>query len=341
MRPLRKCNAPVKRPLVPFVPLDPLVLPIPRKPHPFPLAKPSSCPTGSPLSRSPALSPYYCAAVGFADGLTSQNVVGYTAKAAAETGNRYVTMSFVRVDGQAVDLQKDFQMDATVPTGAANIQLLDKDGFKTALYHWVKASDCANQPTPIPVVDGANGAWGIMDSYYDDEKEMDIVFYKPIESAVTFNAADAVQLFSTVGKIITFSGQVSDDDVTCTNATTGNFYIGNPFAAAIELADVQMDTTVPTGAANIQFLDKDGFKTALYHWVKAADCANQPTPIALKNPADAGAWGIMDSYYDDEEEMDVVFYKPIEGTISIGAGDAFQLFSTVGKITKIFSPYEL
>jgi len=232
-------------------------------------------------------------------------------------------------------------MDTTVPTGAANIQLLDKDGFKTALYHWVKAADCATQPTPIPVVAGANGAWGIMDSYYDDEEEMDIVFYKPIGSAVTFNAADAVQLNSGAGKVITFSGQVSDDDVTCTNLSAGNFYIGNPFAAAIEMGDVQMDTSVPTGAANIQFLDKDGFKTALYHWVKAADCATQPTPIALKNPTDAGAWGIMDSYYDDEEEMDVVFYKPIEGTISIAAGDAFQLNSGAGKMAKIFAPYEL
>ena len=281
-----------------------------------------------------------CAAVGFGD-ITSQNVVGYTTKAAAETGNRYVTATFVRVDGEKTDLQKDFQLDASVPTGAANIQLLDRNGIKTVIYHWVKAVDCANQPTPIPVADGANGAWGIMDSYYDEEEEMDVVFYKPIGQDVLFNAGDAVQLYTGVGKAVTFAGQVSDDDLTCTNGQTGNFYIGNPFAADIEIRDVQMDASVPTGAANIQFLDRNGIKTAIYHWVKAADCASQSTPIALKNAADTGAWGIMDSYYDEEEEMDVVFYKPIPETVTIVAGDAFQLFSGVGKSAKIFAPYEL
>ena len=49
----------------------------------------------------------------------------------------------------------------------------------------------------------------------------------------------------------------------------------------------------------------------------------------------------MDSYYDEEEEMDVVFYKPIPETVTIAAGDAFQLFSGVGKSAKIFAPYEL
>ena len=34
------------------------------------------------------------------------NVVGYNAKAAVETGNRYVTMCFVRLDGTATDRQK-------------------------------------------------------------------------------------------------------------------------------------------------------------------------------------------------------------------------------------------
>ena len=281
-----------------------------------------------------------CAAVGFGD-ITSQNVVGYTTKAAAETGNRYVTATFVRVDGEKTDLQKDFQLDASVPTGAANIQLLDRNGIKTVIYHWVEAADCANQPTPIPVADGANGAWGIMDSYYDEEEEMDVVFYKPIGQDVLFNAGDAVQLYTTVGKAVTFAGQVSDDDLTCTNGQTGNFYIGNPFAADIEIRDVQMDASVPTGAANIQFLDRNGIKTAIYHWVEAAACASQSTPIALKNAADTGAWGIMDSYYDEEEEMDVVFYKPIPETVTIAAGDAFQLYSTIGKSAKIFAPYEL
>ena len=281
------------------------------------------------------------AAAGLAFGIESANTVGYNAKAAAETGNRYVTMSFVHTDGTAVDLQKDFQMDTSVPTGAANIQLLDKDGIKTAMYHWVKAADCATQPTAIPVAAGANGAWGVMNSYWDDEEEMDVVYYAPIGSAVTFNQGDAVQLFSTVGKVITFAGQVADDDVTCTNGQTGNFYIGNPFAAAIELRDVQMDTSVLTGSANIQFLDKDGIRSAMYHWVKAADCATQPTPISLKNPTDAGAWGILDSYYDDEEEMDVVFYKPITTIPTIDSGDAFQLTCASGKMAKIFAPYEL
>ena len=281
-----------------------------------------------------------CAAVGFGD-ITSQNVVGYTTKAAAETGKRYVTATFVRVDGEKTDLQKDFQLDASVPTGAANIQLLDRNGIKTVVYDWVKAGDCVKQPTPIPVADGANGAWGIMDSYYDEEEEMDVVFYKPIGQDVLFNAGDAVQLYTGVGKAVTFAGQVSDDDLTCTNGQTGKFYIGNPFAADIEIRDVQMDASVPTGAANIQFLDRNGIKTAVYDWVKAADCASQPTPIDLKNAADTGAWGIMDSYYDEEEEMDVVFYKPIPETVTIAAGDAFQLFSGVGKSAKIFAPYEL
>ena len=282
----------------------------------------------------------FCGAV-MAEGIESQNVVGYNAKAAAETGKRYVTVCFAHIDGTAIDLQKDFQMDTSVPTGMANIQLLDRNGIKTAIYHWVKAAQCATQPTPIPCAEGANGAWAIMDSYYDEEEEEDVVFYKPIGAAVTFNTGDAVQLYSTVGKVVTFSGTVFDDDVTCTNGNTGKFFIGNPFASAIELRDVQMDTSVPTGMANIQFLDRNGIKTAIYHWVKAAQCATQPTPIALKNPSDAGAWGIMDSYYDEEEEEDVVFYKPIETIPTIAAGDAFQLYSTSGKMAKIFAPYEL
>ena len=141
-----------------------------------------------------------CAAVGFGD-ITSQNVVGYTTKAAAETGNRYVTATFVRVDGEKTDLQKDFQLDASVPTGAANIQLLDRNGIKTVIYHWVEAADCASQSTPIALKNAADtGAWGIMDSYYDEEEEMDVVFYKPIPETVTIAAGDAFQLYSTIGK---------------------------------------------------------------------------------------------------------------------------------------------
>ena len=110
----------------------------------------------------------FAAAVAAAGGLMaieSANVVGYNAKAAAETGNRYVTACFAHIDGTDIELQKDFQMDTTVPTGAANIQLLDRNGIKTAIYHWVKAADCATQPTPVPCAEGANGAWAIMDSY--------------------------------------------------------------------------------------------------------------------------------------------------------------------------------
>ena len=232
-------------------------------------------------------------------------------------------------------------MDSSVLTGSANIQLLDQNGIKTAIYHWVKAAECATQPTPIPCAEGATGAWGIMDSYYDEEEEEDIVFYKPIGKSITFNAGDAVQLDSGAGKVITFSGQVSDDDVTCTNGQNGNFYIGNPFASDIEIRDVQMDASVLTGSANIQFLDRNGIKTAIYHWVKAAECATQPTPITLKNPTDTGAWGIMDSYYDEEEEEDIVFYKPITTTVTIPSGDAFQLDCGAGKMAKIFAPYEL
>ena len=57
-----------------------------------------------PLSRSPAFSPYW-AAVGFADGLTSDNVVGYTTVSPEAGWKNMSGVAFCNVSGTDLDIQ--------------------------------------------------------------------------------------------------------------------------------------------------------------------------------------------------------------------------------------------
>lgn len=136
-----------------------------------------------------------CAAVGFSD-VTSANIVGYQNTTHTEGGFKYVTPTFLHVDGSAVNDFQDIQLDASVGAGAANIQLLDRNGIKTALYMWCNKKTAAQQDPVIVIPEGKTGLWTIQESYFDEEEEVDVITYKKIDPAVTLAPGMGVQLSS-------------------------------------------------------------------------------------------------------------------------------------------------
>ena len=91
-----------------------------------------------------------------------------------------------------IDLQA-LQMDETVGTGTADLQLLDKDGIATAQYKWLKKG--SPEAAGVTFAEGQNGLWAVQTYVYDEEEEDEIATYTPVAAgAVSLDPGDGVQI---------------------------------------------------------------------------------------------------------------------------------------------------
>ena len=266
----------------------------------------------------------------------SPNVVGYQNKTATGGGLHFVTSTFLDLNGSKA-INDLYQLDASVGTGGADLQLLDKDGIATAQYVWLKKG--SPEATGVTFKDGQNGLWAVVTTVWDEEEEEDVATYTPIADTIETGRAIALQFQYAAGKTLTFKGAVSDVDVNVTNQVAGLFFVGNPFPQAIDVQSLQMDATVGTGGADLQLLDKDGIATAQYVWLKKGSPEAAGVTFA---EGQNGLWAVVTTVWDEEEEEDVATYTPVAaGTVSIDPGDGVQIQCGASKAVKIFAPFSL
>jgi len=269
-------------------------------------------------------------------GLVSSTVVGYQNKTATEGGLHFVTSTFLDLNGSKA-INDLFQLDATVGTGTADLQLLDKDGIATAQYKWLKKG--SPEAVGVTFKDGQNGVWAVQTYVYDEEEEDEIATYTPISDSIETGRAIALQFQYAAGKTLTFKGAVSDVDVNITNQVAGLFFVGNPFPQMIDLQALQMDETVGTGTADLQLLDKDGIATAQYKWLKKGSPEAAGVTFA---EGQNGLWAVQTYVYDEEEEDEIATYTPVAaGAVSLDPGDGVQIQCGANKGVKIFAPFSL
>ena len=274
--------------------------------------------------------------VAMADGIVSSSVVGYQNKTAAEGGLHFVTATFLDINGSKA-INDLYQLDETVGTGTADLQLLDKDGITTAQYKWLKKG--SPEAAGVTFKAGQNGVWAVQTYVWDEEEEDDVATYTPISDEIEAGRALAIQFTYGAGEGIVFKGQVSDSDVNVTNAVSGLFFVGNPFPQSIDLQALQMNETVGTGTADLQILDKDGITTAQYKWLKKGSPEAAGVTFA---DGQNGLWAVQTYVWDEEEEDDIATYTPVAaGTVTLDAGDGVQIQCAADDSVKIAAPYSL
>ena len=220
------------------------------------------------------------------------------------------------------------------------IQVLDESRLTTATYQWfnrlgngkVGPSDCR-----VDCPEGALGQWFLYDeegdsySYCDPADE---------DAKKEFSWGDSIQLGSVEGATVTYAGGVTDDNLFRDGDLLEGFnYIGNPFPAAINIQDIQMEG-VDNTEGEIQILDESRLTTATYQWFnRLGNGKVGPSDCRVDCPEGAlGQWFLYDeegdsySYCDPADE---------DANKTIAAGEGFQLGAVEGASVTILAPFDL
>ena len=179
-----------------------------------------------------------CAAVGFADGLTSDNVVGYMSKDMATAGYYNYTPMFVGVDGSNPAV-KDIVPSSTEVTelGESKIKLIVLDTSrkfaKTFSYQTV------------------DGDWADKDGWYTGGEDT-VTDY-------TLGPGESLQVYAPYQVTFTYAGQVDQAAYDFTAPTAGYYMIGNQHATKMAVKDIVPSSTEVTelGESKIKLIVLD------------------------------------------------------------------------------------
>ena len=317
--------------------------------------------------------PEYCGAV-FAE-VASQNVVGYNTKA-TEEGWNYTGPVFIQVSGvKSINLQ-DIQMNASCPNQMANINVRDAGESRLEDYYWFKNIEGEAGPDGLeqPVPAGKNGLWfqmvyqfieytpeemeenaeyGVFDDGYEDFDHWEFVTDKTFDYGSGFILQSMSESYT-----IQSSGQVTDEDLLYPSMVEGWNYFLNPYPAAVNLQDFQMNAACPSQMANINVRDIGESRLEDYYWFK--NNGGEAGPDGMKQTVPAGKDGlwfqmvyqfieytpeemeenaeywIFDDGYEDFDHWEFVTDK----TFAAGEGFLLQSMSENYSLT-VLAPYDL
>ena len=129
------------------------------------------------------------------------------------------------------------------------------------------------------------------------------------------------------GVALKCAGQVSDADLTYT-LHNGYNYVGNPYAAPMDIQNLQIDDTVSSWEASFQFLTDKRRRASGYIWIDATEAADYATG---EWPEGLGLW------IDDVNNE-----FPAEAvTIAPGGAVQFDMSDYDGVQLSVYAPYEL
>ena len=314
-----------------------------------------------------------CGAV-FAD-VTSANVVGYNTGATQEGWN-YTGPVFIQVSGvKTINLQ-DIQMNADCPSQMANINVRDAAESRLEDYYWFKniggvaGPDGMKQTVPT----GKNGLWfkmvyqfieytdaekeelaefGVFDEGYEDFDHWEYVTDKEFDYGSGFILQSVSADYT-----IQSSGQVTDEDLLYPSMVEGWNYFLNPYPAAVNLQNLQMNAGCPSQMANINVRDVAESRLEDYYWFKNNDGVAGPDGMKQTVPAGKnGLWFQMVyqfiEYTEAEKEELAEFFVFDEGyedfdhwefvtDKEFAAGEGFLLQSVSADYSlTIVAPYDL
>ena len=188
------------------------------------------------------------AAVGFADGIQSANVVGYNTKSDTVTGFNFYAPSFLSIGTEGVNIQ-DIKLDfgESEATGGDSIQLLDDGGATIATYFYF----------PADLSGLESDGW-----LNEDGDALATTVLAPGQGVLVDIVED--------GTAVINAGEVADVDSEVT-AVSGFNFIGNSSPTAISIQDILLGfgESEATGGDNIQILDEGGATIATYFYFPA------------------------------------------------------------------------
>ena len=242
--------------------------------------------------------------------IESANVVGYQT-VSTRLGYNYLTPTFRNVSGNPINIQ-ELQLDSSVGPLEANLQFLADNSASASYYAWLSA----DMAVAFGGVEGKGG-------WFLEDDELGFVLPK---SDVTLNPGDSVQIDAAEGKVITFSGQVSDADLAYYPTRAGYNYVGNAFPVAVDIQSIQLDADIGPLEANLQFLANNSASAAYYAWL-SADMA-----VAFGGEEGKGGWFLED------DELGFVLPTP---AVTLDPGAGIQIDVAANKTITILSPIEL
>lgn len=225
-----------------------------------------------------AASAALCAAVGFGDGITSANVVGYSTTELC-AGAKATGASFLSIGEDGCKLTDIVPTGFDKTTGGVAIQILDNYGLMAKIYKYYK---------------GGRGSFAT-DGWYDGTTRI------TTENDVVFAPGTGLWMTGSDGYSFQTSGQVLFDNVVC-KLRTGATMIANPYPMSLKLTNITPAGFEKTsGGVAIQILDNYGMTTKTYKYYKGGRAAyavdgwyDGTTRITLENDVafepGAGLW---------------------------------------------------
>ena len=232
-------------------------------------------------------------------------------------------------------------MDADAANETAEIQVLNEAQLTTETYRWFKRRSAGNvgpSECRVPCPEGANGQWFLYD---EDEDSYSYPDPEDPDAKKEFNWGDSIQLTAVEGQENTYSGAVTDQDMFRDGDLVEGFnYIGNPFPAAVNIQDIQMDADAANETAEIQVLNEAQLTTETYRWFKRRSAGNVG-PSECRVPCPEGANGQWFLYDEDEDSYSYPDPEDPSTKKMIAAGEGVQLTATEGSSVTVLAPFDL
>ena len=215
-------------------------------------------------------------------------------------------------------------MDTSVTLGGAQLSILNADRkvnttFQEKAHYWVPKSQF--KTFGITGFDDKNGVWAIAG---DDPRNP--TYTVPTLEKSVFSAGTGIQVYITgTGKSLTFAGAVTDAQMEIPAVRKYNF-IGNCFPADCDIRDIQMDSTVTLGGAQLARLNADRkvdatIQEKAYYWVPASQ---YKTFGIVGREGDYGTWAIA----GDDPRNPTYTVPTTAEELTIKAGSAVQVYVT-------------
>ena len=220
------------------------------------------------------------------------------------------------------------------------IQVLDESQLTTETYHWfnrLENGKVGPYGCRVDCPEGAKGQWFL----YDEEGDS-YTYCDPKDEGAKkeFSWGDSIQLGSVEGATVTYAGGVTDENMFRDGDLREGFnYIGNPFPAAINIQDVQMEGVENT-EGEIQVLDESQLTSETYQWFNRLE-NGKVGPYGYRVDCPEGAKGQWFLY--DEEGDSYTYCDPNDEDSKkiIAAGEGFQLGAVEGASVTVLAPFDL
>jgi len=180
----------------------------------------------------------------FADGVSSQEIVGYQTKTTVK-GFNFITPTFENTAGSEISVQ-DIQLDAATATSWTDeIQVLDEGGATIETYVYATAEESGLEK----------------DGWLNGESQLAPSTLKKGQSVIV-NTENPTSL--------TFSGVVGSS-ATKVQAVAGFNFVGNNSPVSIDIQSIRLDENASSWQDEIQVLDEGGATIEIYVYATAEE----------------------------------------------------------------------